>query len=217
MAGRIPIVAVGVPAWGLRGGWRDYCIVNAPERSGPVAFVVLLALVSRRAFVVAKRWGVRRATSGSSQRDRLRVEGSLARWLLRGRPNWQGVFDGAKRERVGRPEAVGLCEAYRIARSGGLVQLSRNKPQGPGTPVAKHRGWRGRLRSWPRGPASGGVREREARGWRDRPMGVVSSARCNFSERKISVPRLGGGFPKVVKCFLTEKNASGCIPRNAHA
>ena len=34
MAGRIPIVAVGVPAAGLRGGWRDYCIVNAPERSG---------------------------------------------------------------------------------------------------------------------------------------------------------------------------------------
>ena len=34
MAGRIPIVAAGVPAWGLRGGWRDYCIVNAPERSG---------------------------------------------------------------------------------------------------------------------------------------------------------------------------------------
>ena len=34
MVGRIPIVAVGVPAWGLRGGWRDYCIVNAPERSG---------------------------------------------------------------------------------------------------------------------------------------------------------------------------------------
>jgi hypothetical protein len=23
-----------VPAAGLRGGWRDYCIVNAPERSG---------------------------------------------------------------------------------------------------------------------------------------------------------------------------------------
>src|ERR1017187_7369402 len=134
VAGRIPIVAVGVPAWGLRGGWRDYCIVNAPERSGPGAFVVLLALVSRRALVVAKRCGVRRATSGSSQRDRLRVEGSLARWLLRGRPNCQGVFDGAKRERVGRPEAVGLREAYRIARSGGLVRCSQTRAAGPRNP-----------------------------------------------------------------------------------
>ena len=43
---------------GLRGGWRDYCIVNAPERSGLGTFVVLLALVSRLAFVVAKRGAV---------------------------------------------------------------------------------------------------------------------------------------------------------------
>ena len=35
---------------GLKGGWRDYCIVNAPERSGLGALVVLLALVSWRAF-----------------------------------------------------------------------------------------------------------------------------------------------------------------------
>jgi hypothetical protein len=55
---------------GLRGGWRDCCIVNAPERSGLGAFVVLLVLVSRRAFVVAKRWGIRTGTSGSSRRDR---------------------------------------------------------------------------------------------------------------------------------------------------
>jgi hypothetical protein len=48
-------------------------------------------------------------------------------------------------------------------------------------------------------------------------MGVVFAAGCNFSERKISVPRLGGDFLKVVKCFLTEKNASGGIPRNEHA
>jgi hypothetical protein len=96
--------------------------------------VVLLALVSRRAFVVAKRCGVRRATSGSSQRDRLRVEVSLARWLLRGRPNCQGVFGGAKRERVGRPEAVGLCEAYRIARSGELVELPQTQTAGPRNP-----------------------------------------------------------------------------------
>jgi len=38
------MVAVGVPAAGLRGGWRDYCIVNAPERSGLGALVVLRAL-----------------------------------------------------------------------------------------------------------------------------------------------------------------------------
>ncbi len=36
-------------------GWRDYCIVTAPERSGLGTFVVLPALVSRRAFVLAKR------------------------------------------------------------------------------------------------------------------------------------------------------------------
>ena len=52
------MVAAGVPAAGLRGGWRDCCIVNAPERSGLGAFVVLLALVSVLAFVVAKRWSV---------------------------------------------------------------------------------------------------------------------------------------------------------------
>jgi len=64
------MVAAGVPARGLKGGWRDCCIVNAPERSGSGAFDVLLALVSRCAFVVAKRWDVGRGTSGSSQRDR---------------------------------------------------------------------------------------------------------------------------------------------------
>ena len=64
------MVAAGVPAAGLRGGWRDCCIVNAPERSGLGALVVLLALVLVLAFVVAKRWGVRCGTSGSSQRDR---------------------------------------------------------------------------------------------------------------------------------------------------
>src|SRR5512136_2883344 len=34
---------------GLKGGWRDCCIVNAPERSGLGAFDVPPALVSRRA------------------------------------------------------------------------------------------------------------------------------------------------------------------------
>ena len=74
------MVAAGVPAAGLRGGWRDYCIVNAPERSGLGTLVVLPALVSLLAFVVAKRWGVGCGTSGSSQRDRpgLRGPGALA-------------------------------------------------------------------------------------------------------------------------------------------
>ena len=54
VAGRIPMVAAGVPAAGLRGGWRDCCIVNAPERSGLGALVVLRALVSLLAFVVRR-------------------------------------------------------------------------------------------------------------------------------------------------------------------
>ena len=85
--------------------------------------MVLLALVSRRASVVAKRWDVRCATSGSSQRDRLRVEGSLARWLRRGRSNRQGVFDGAKRgalegqRRLGCGRPIELREAVRRSMS----------------------------------------------------------------------------------------------------
>ena len=43
---------------GLKGGWRDYCIVNAPERSGLGTLELLRALDSSRAFVVAKRWDV---------------------------------------------------------------------------------------------------------------------------------------------------------------
>jgi hypothetical protein len=39
-------------------GWRDYCIVNAPERSGLGTLELLRALVSALAFVVAKRWDV---------------------------------------------------------------------------------------------------------------------------------------------------------------
>ena len=39
------MVAVGVLAWGLRGGWRDYCIVNAPERSGLGALELLTAVI----------------------------------------------------------------------------------------------------------------------------------------------------------------------------
>jgi hypothetical protein len=47
-----------------------------PERSGPGTFVVLRALASRRAFVIAKRCGVRCGRSGSSQRDRLGLRGA---------------------------------------------------------------------------------------------------------------------------------------------
>ncbi len=48
---------------GRRGGWRDCCIVIAPERSGLGAFDVLLALVSRRASDDAKREDLRTGTS----------------------------------------------------------------------------------------------------------------------------------------------------------
>ena len=109
MAGRIPIVAVGVPAAGLRGGWRDYCIVNAPERSGLGAFVVLLALVSWRAFVVAKRWGVGcwHRAEAASVTGRLTTLGALAapRTL-----ELRGVFDGAKRQR--RSERCEIGEGW---------------------------------------------------------------------------------------------------------
>ena len=40
---------------GRRGGWRDYCIVNAPERSGLGTLELLRALVSLLAFDDAKR------------------------------------------------------------------------------------------------------------------------------------------------------------------
>jgi hypothetical protein len=59
---------------------------------------------SRRALVVAKRWGVRVRTSGSSQRDRtasintsLTAFAGLARWVRSGRWNWLRPMDGAKR------------------------------------------------------------------------------------------------------------------------
>ena len=74
------MIAAGVPAAGLRGGWRDCCIVNAPERSGLGAFDVLLALVSWHAFVGAKRERVRTGTSEAAG-----VTGvSLARRMLAG-------------------------------------------------------------------------------------------------------------------------------------
>ena len=82
---------------GLKGGWRDYCIVNAPERSGSGAFVVLLALVSRRASNNAKRERVRTGTSEAAG-----VTGvSLARRVL---------------------ADVRLGEAYSTARSGSGVE-----------------------------------------------------------------------------------------------
>ncbi len=64
---------------GRRGGWRDYCIVIAPERSGLGTFVVLLALVWVLAFVVAKRWDVGVRTSEAGSVTGGRVEGRLAR------------------------------------------------------------------------------------------------------------------------------------------
>ena len=80
MAGRIPIVAVGVPAWGLRGGWRDYCIVNAPERSGLGALELQRALVSVHTVDDAKRERIRTGASEAAG-----VTGvSLARRMLAG-------------------------------------------------------------------------------------------------------------------------------------
>ena len=57
------MVAAGVPAAGLRGGWRDCCIVNAPERSGLGALELRKALVSWHASDDAKRERVRTGTS----------------------------------------------------------------------------------------------------------------------------------------------------------
>ena len=161
---------------GLKGGWRDCCIVIAPERSGSwrtdqrwagggflspcplsseteergirfgtwylgwrsflayprlpsetpsgvfeLARTWCAEIWSRLAFVVAKRWGVRCGASGS-QRDRLRVEGSLARWLRRGRSN---------------------CEGVSRSRQRGVGSIANCQPQVSATPVAKHSGWRG--------------------------------------------------------------------------
>ena len=65
---------------GLKGGWRDYCIVNAPERSGLGALELRRALVSVHAFDDAKRERVRTGTSEAAG-----VTGvSLARRMLAG-------------------------------------------------------------------------------------------------------------------------------------
>jgi hypothetical protein len=42
---------------------------------------------------------------------------------------------------------AGCATSVRGRGSGVLVELERCKPQVPGTPVAKHRGWRGLRRS----------------------------------------------------------------------
>ena len=74
------MVAAGVPAVGLRGGWRDCCIVNAPERSDPGTLELLRALVSGRASDDAKR---ERVGTGASEAPG--VTGvSLARRVLAG-------------------------------------------------------------------------------------------------------------------------------------
>ena len=82
---------------GLKGGWRDYCIVNAPERSGLEALELRRALVSVHAFGDAKRERVRTGTSEAPG-----VTGvSLARWVPRGRSTWLRRIEGAKRWGVG--------------------------------------------------------------------------------------------------------------------
>ena len=65
--------------------------------------MVLLALVSWCAFVVAKRWGVLCGTSGSSQRDR---------------PGLRGAW------RAGCAADVRIVRAYRGCASGMLVELA---------------------------------------------------------------------------------------------
>ncbi len=80
------MVAAGVPALGLRGGWRDCCIVIAPERSGSGDVRCSTAVGCGRC--VRRRGGMF---------DVARVEAdsvtgvSLARWLRRGRSTRQGV------------------------------------------------------------------------------------------------------------------------------
>ena len=131
VAGRIPIVAVGVPAAGLRGGWRDCCIVNAPERSG-----------LGRAMFYWRWFRGRRSSSrsgGASELGRAEAASvtgvSLARWLRRGRWN---------------------CEGVSTARSGGLVELLivSRRPRHP--PLRSTGGWRGLRRScaWARSAGS---------------------------------------------------------------
>jgi hypothetical protein len=168
VAGRIPIVAVGVPACGVKGRLARLLHRKRARTKRSVGVrgstgVGFAAGVRGREAVGRWNWDER-----SRQRDRREGGGATGALPARGRSNRQGVFDGAKRERVGRPEVVGLREAYRIARSGGMVELRgglgwlrrgrgrgavgwsniwRRKPQVPGTPVAKHRGWRGLRRS----------------------------------------------------------------------
>jgi hypothetical protein len=43
---------------GVKGGWRDCCIVNAPERRVLGTLDLLRALVSWRVVDDAERWGV---------------------------------------------------------------------------------------------------------------------------------------------------------------
>jgi len=105
------MVAAGVPARGVKGGLARLLHRKRARTELLGACDVLRALVSGRGFVVAKRWDVRCGTSGSSERDRPGLKGGLARWLRRGRPNRQGVFDGAKREHGRTPMLVGVAVA----------------------------------------------------------------------------------------------------------
>ena len=143
MAGRIPIVAVGVPACGVKGRLARLLHRKRArtKRSGSVrgsTGVGFAACVRGREAEGRWKWDER-----SRQRDRREGGGATGALTARGRPNWQRVFDGAKRERVGGPEAVGLREAYRIARSGGLVELPQTQAAGPRNPRCEAEGVEG--------------------------------------------------------------------------
>ena len=101
---------------GLRGGWRDYCIVSAPERSGSgdvrgSAGVGFAARIRRREAVGRSNWDER-----SRQRDRREGGGATGALTARGRSTWLRRIDGAKRERVGRGEMLVSGLAFVVAK-----------------------------------------------------------------------------------------------------
>ena len=123
------MVAAGVPAAGLRGGWRDCCIVNAPERSG-----------LGRAMCYWRWFRGRRSSSrsgGASELGRAEAASvtgvSLARWLRRGRWNCEGV---STREPQAPPSPVakhrgmaGPAAVLRLGAVGGVVVWLSTPPR----------------------------------------------------------------------------------------
>ena len=73
------MIAVGVPACGEKGRLARLLHRKRARTQRSGAFVVLVALVSRRAFDDAKRWGLRTETSEADSVTGGRVEGRLAR------------------------------------------------------------------------------------------------------------------------------------------